>query len=99
MCIQYVNRYSKVFTYCFTIIIITANFNIRTPWTVQFLNSVRSIHSLSFHLSSDIVPNLGLRLCSYMFDFIYMNPHLDLLIGLRDNIHITFYSNCMPLRP
>lgn len=98
MCMQYFNRYSEVFTYYLTIIIITADFNIRDVLNSPFPKFVRKC-SLHFHFDFDIVPDLGLRLYSYMFNFIYINLHLNLFTGLRDNLRIVFYSTSLSLPP
>jgi len=99
MCTQYVNWYSEVFTYYLTIIIITVDFNIRDVLNSPVPQFCRKYSFITFSFKSEIVPDLGLRIYSYIFIFIYMNLHLNFLTGLRDNIHITFYSTCLRLRP
>jgi hypothetical protein len=80
MCMQYVIRYSEVFTYYLTIIVITVDFNIREVLNTPFPKFSRK-YSLCFHLIFYIVPDLGLRLYSYMFNPLNaeLNPICHLL--------------------
>lgn len=90
---QYVNR---MFTYHFTIIVITVDFNIRDVQNSPLPKFSRNC-SLCFHLIFDIVSDLGLRLYSYTFNFIYGNLHLNLAYGTIFRLfYIILVCLCFP---